>query len=71
MLVIAYLAWFIGKESAGTPQMDEIAGYLQEGAKVSTKRPCLSILIELLIEYSCPRGGYSPLSLFNSFWWKI
>jgi Na+/H+-translocating membrane pyrophosphatase len=71
MLVVAYLAWSIGKEPAGTPQMDEIAGYIQEGAKVSTKRPCLSILIELLIQYSCPRGVYSLLAFSRVFGGKF
>jgi len=67
MLVVAYLARSISREPAGTPQMNEIASYIQEDAKVSTKRPCLSILIELLIEDNCPRGSVA-FSLFESFW---
>jgi len=38
MLIVAYLAWSILKEPAGTPQMDKIAGYIEEGAKAFIKR---------------------------------
>ena len=38
MLVVTYLAWSINKEPTGTPQMDEIAGYIEEGAKAFIKR---------------------------------
>jgi Na+/H+-translocating membrane pyrophosphatase len=71
MLIVAYLARSINKEPAGTPQIGEIAGYIQEGAKVSTKRSCLSILIELLIEDSCPRGGYSLFAFSRVFGGKF
>ena len=71
MLVVAYLAWFINKEPAGTPQMDEIADYIQESVKVSTKRPFPSILIEFLVEDSCPRGGYSLLAFLRVFGGKF
>jgi len=45
MLVVAYLAWSINKEPAGTPQMDEIAGYIEEGAKAFIKRQYRTITI--------------------------
>jgi len=38
ILIVAYLAWSIGREPAGTPQMSEIAGYIQEGADAFIKR---------------------------------
>jgi len=67
MLVVAYLAWSIDKEDAGTPQMNEIAGYIREGAKISTKRQGHSILTELLIEDSCPRGAIASLAFPRVF----
>jgi K(+)-stimulated pyrophosphate-energized sodium pump len=45
MLVVAYLAWAIGKEDAGTSQMNEIAGYIEEGAKAFIKRQYRTIAI--------------------------
>jgi K(+)-stimulated pyrophosphate-energized sodium pump len=45
MLVVAYLAWSIGKEPAGTPQMDKIAGYIEEGAKAFIRRQYTTIAI--------------------------
>jgi len=45
MLIVAYLAWSIGKEPAGTPQMDEIAHYIQEGAQAFIKRQYRTITI--------------------------
>jgi len=45
MLIVAYLARSINKEPAGTPQMDEIAGYIQEGANVFIKRQYKTITI--------------------------
>jgi len=45
MLVVAYLAWSIGKEPAGTPQMDEIAGYIEEGARAFIRRQYTTIAI--------------------------
>jgi len=45
MFVVAYLAWSIGKEPAGTPQMDKIASYIQEGAKAFIKRQYTTITI--------------------------
>ncbi|MGQ9565623.1 MAG: sodium/proton-translocating pyrophosphatase [Candidatus Bathyarchaeales archaeon] len=38
MLVVAYLAWSLLKEPAGTPEMDKIAGYIEEGAEAFIKR---------------------------------
>jgi len=45
MLVVAYLTWSIGKEDAGTLQMNEIAGYIEEGAKAFIKRQYRTIVI--------------------------
>ncbi|MEM3464636.1 MAG: sodium/proton-translocating pyrophosphatase, partial [Candidatus Bathyarchaeia archaeon] len=38
MLVVAYLASGILKESAGTPRMIEIAGYIREATKAFVRR---------------------------------
>ena len=38
LFLILYLYWTIRKESAGTPRMKEIAGYIQEGAQAFLKR---------------------------------
>jgi len=45
MLVVAYLAWSIDREPSGTPQMDEIAGYIREGANAFIKRQYRTIAI--------------------------
>jgi len=45
MLVVAYLAWSIGKEDTETPQMDEIADYIQEGTNAFIKRQYRTITI--------------------------
>jgi len=71
MLIVAYLSWSIDKESTGTPQMAEIASYIKEDDKVSTKRPCLSILIELLVEDSCPIGSIASLVFSRIFGGKF
>jgi hypothetical protein len=34
LFLILYLFWTIKKESAGTPHMKEIAGYIQKGLRV-------------------------------------
>jgi len=44
MLVVAYLAWSIGKEDAGTPQLDEIANFIEEGANAFIKRQYRTII---------------------------
>jgi len=61
MLVVAYLALSIIKEPAGTPQMVEVAGYIQEAAKAFVKRQyktIASFIILLII----------PLAIFD---WRI
>jgi K(+)-stimulated pyrophosphate-energized sodium pump len=45
MLVVTYLAWSINKEPAGTQRMDEIAGYIREGANAFIKRQYKTITI--------------------------
>jgi len=57
MLVVAYLAWSIGKESAGTPQMDEIASYIREGANAFIQRQYKTITIFVVLTLI-------PLALF-------
>ena len=51
MLVVAYLGWSIDREPAGTPQMVEIAAYIQEGAQAFIKRQyrTITIVIALMI----------------------
>jgi Na+/H+-translocating membrane pyrophosphatase len=60
MLVVAYLAWSIGKQDAGTPQMDAIADYIEVGGKTFWKRERQTVRFELLIEGSCPIEFLSP-----------
>jgi len=45
MLIVAYLAWSIGKEPAGTLQMLEIASYIEEGARAFIRRQYTTISI--------------------------
>jgi len=45
MLIVAYLAWSIGKEPAGTPRMFEIASYINDGTKAFIKRQYRTIAI--------------------------
>jgi len=45
MLVVTYIAWSISKEPVGTPQMNEIAGFIEEGAKAFIKRQYRTIAI--------------------------
>jgi len=45
MLTVAYLARDIAKEHTGTPQMAEIAGYIQEGVEVFIRRQYRTIAI--------------------------
>ncbi|MFQ6081119.1 MAG: sodium-translocating pyrophosphatase [Candidatus Bathyarchaeia archaeon] len=44
MLVAAYLVWSIKRESVGTPRMEEIASYIQEGSNAFLKRELKTIL---------------------------
>jgi len=59
MLVVAYLAWAIGKQDAGMPQLNAIADYEING-KTFEKRARPTVRIELLIERSCPRRFLAP-----------
>jgi hypothetical protein len=59
MSVVAYLAWHIGKQDAGTPQPNIFADY-EIGDKTSRKRERRAVRIELLIEKGCPRGFFVP-----------
>jgi len=45
MFAVALLAWSIDKESTGTQQMVEVAGYIQEGVKAFIKRQYRTIAI--------------------------
>lgn len=49
MIVVAYLAWTICREDTGTPQMAEIAGYIQEGANAFIKRQYRTIAFFLVV----------------------
>jgi len=51
MLVVAYLAWSIGNEPSGTPQMAEIAGYIEEGARAFIKRQYTTIAIFVALTF--------------------
>jgi len=66
ILVVAYLAWSIDKESAGTPQISKIIGYPEEGANAFIKKLFRSILVEHLIEDNCSKA-HVFLAGFNSF----
>lgn len=49
MMVVAYLAWSINQEPAGTPKMDEIAGYIEEGTKTFIKLQYKTIAIVVIL----------------------
>jgi len=55
MLIVAYLAWSISRESAGTPRMIKIASYIQEGANTFLKRQYKTILL-LVALLAAPTG---------------
>jgi K(+)-stimulated pyrophosphate-energized sodium pump len=57
MFVVAYLAWSINKAPAGSPQMREIAGYIEDGTRAFVRRQyrTIAIIVALLIV---------PLALF-------
>ena len=38
MFVVAYLAWSISKAPAGSPQMIEIADYIEDGTRAFVRR---------------------------------
>jgi len=60
MLVVAYLAWSIGKQDADTPRLTVIADYIETGDKTFGKPEHQTVRIELLIEGSCPSGFLAP-----------
>ncbi|MEM3626595.1 MAG: sodium-translocating pyrophosphatase [Candidatus Bathyarchaeia archaeon] len=49
MIVVAYLAWSISREPAGTPKMNEIASHIEEGTKTFIKRQYRTIAIVILL----------------------
>jgi len=49
LFLILYLFWTIKKESAGTPRMKEIAGYIQEGAQAFLKREFKTISYFIIV----------------------
>lgn len=49
LFLILYLFWSIKKESAGTPRMKEIAGYIQQGANTFLKREFKTISYFIII----------------------
>jgi K(+)-stimulated pyrophosphate-energized sodium pump len=57
MFVVAYLAWSISKAPAGSPQMIEIADYIEDGTRAFVRRQyrTIAIIVALLI---------IPLALF-------
>ncbi len=57
MFVVAYLSWSISKAPAGSPQMIEIAGYIEDGTRAFIRRQyrTIAIIVALLI---------IPLALF-------
>lgn len=57
MLTVAYLAWSINREHTGTPQMAEIAGYIQEGVEAFIRRQYRTIMIFVAV-------ALIPLALF-------
>jgi len=59
MLVVAYLAWSIGKQDADTPQLNTIASY-EIGDKTFVKPERQITRFELLIEENCTAGFLAP-----------
>ncbi|HJX24218.1 MAG TPA: sodium-translocating pyrophosphatase [Candidatus Bathyarchaeia archaeon] len=59
MFIVAYLAWSVNKEPVGSPEMAEIAGYIEEGARtfIKTQYKTISIFIALM---------FFPLVIFFS-----
>jgi len=49
LFLILYLFWTIKRESAGTPRMKEIAGYIQEGAQTFLKREFKTISYFIIV----------------------
>jgi len=49
MLTVAYIAWRLSKEEPGTPRMQEIAEYIQEGARAFLKRQYITIIYFIVI----------------------
>ena len=60
-MLVTYLAWSIGKQDAGTPQVNTIADkYIEISDKACVKRKGQTVRTQLLIEGSYPRRFLSP-----------
>ncbi len=62
LILIPYLFWTIKKESAGTPRMKEIAGYIQEGTHAFLKREFKTISYFIIV---------LAILLYISLGWQI
>jgi K(+)-stimulated pyrophosphate-energized sodium pump len=49
MIIVAYLSWSILKEETGTPRMQEIASYVQQGMNAFIKREFTTITVFIAI----------------------
>jgi hypothetical protein len=59
MLVVAYLAWHIGKQDADTPQLNAIADY-EVGNKTFVKPELQITSFEFLTDRNCTVGFFAP-----------
>jgi K(+)-stimulated pyrophosphate-energized sodium pump len=79
LISVAYLSWHIIREPAGTPEMQEIASAIEEGAKAFLRRQyttitivCIFLVIPLWLFYKDPRVVLSfitgtTLSLLSAY----